>query len=101
MLSNQRDPEATSAAKFASPKSYVSFAGHKYLYGVIDHGNMRLKIFEQANGMCQLCDAPHFVPWEIGEWSHPKSWGGRRCDGECCGRWACHESHERHHGRKF
>lgn len=100
MLSNQKDPEATKAAGFSSPKSYVSFAGHVYLYGVIDHGNMRMRIYERAKGMCELCDVPHFVPWEIGEWHHTqKTLGGRRCDCLKCGAWSCREAHVRTHGR--
>ena len=102
MLQNQRDPEATLAAHFSSKKSYRSFAGHWYVYGERDHAWMRTMIYNQAKGMCQLCEIPHFVSWREGQWSHPQAFGGKRCDGPCCGKWCCHDAHIReHHGRTF
>lgn len=94
MLENQRDDVATKAAKFYSRKSYVSFAGHIYLHGEKDHHTMRWLIFERVHGMCQTCPVPHYVPWTLGEWHHTqKTFGGRRCDGPCCGVWSCETSH--------
>jgi hypothetical protein len=94
MLENRRDKEATKAAGFASKKSYVSFAGHQYLYGLADHARRRVEVWEQANGMCQTCKKPHKVPLHLGEWHHAqKTYGGRRCDGLCCAQWSCEAGH--------
>lgn len=104
MLINQRDPQATVAAKFHSHRSYVTFKGHVHLYGLQDHLNMRQRIYERAKGMCEVCPTPHPVDWDAGEWSHEqKSFGGKRCDGMCCGKWSCKPGHRkyRHNGREF
>src|ERR1043166_2735971 len=94
MLTNQRDPEATKAARFASKKSFVSWSGHQYLHGIEEHARRRREIFNLALGMCQTCAVPHPVPWNAGEWHHmQKTFGGRRCDGTCCGVWSCEASH--------
>jgi hypothetical protein len=101
MLKNQRDPQLTKAAGFTNRKSYRTFAGHWHVSGIIDHCSMRAMIFNQAKGMCQTCKIPHYVRWEFGEWAHPKAFGGKRCDGPCCGKWSCHAGHEKQHKRKF
>jgi hypothetical protein len=98
---NNRDPELTRKAGFESKKSYRSFEGHWYVYGLADHRLMRELVFCAASGMCQTCPEPHFVPWDKGKWAHPKAFGGKRCDGPCCGKWSCHDGHERLHKRKF
>jgi hypothetical protein len=96
----RRDEAATEKAHFSSKESFVSTNGHEYLYGVVDHGNRRLAIFEKANGMCQLCPVPHFVDWEEGEWHHTrKTYGGRRCDCVGCGVWSCRRAHVSEHNR--
>jgi len=100
VLENRRDPEATAKAKFHSVKSFISFRGHVYLYGLQDHLNMRQRIYERAKGMCQVCPKPHFVDWDAGHWHHAqKTFGGKRCDGLCCGVWACAGGHVKEHGR--
>jgi len=104
MLKNQPDKERTALANFHSKRSYVSWAKHVYLYGELDHAEMRMKIYERAKGMCEVCPVPHFVDWNDGEWSHEqKTYGGKRCDGLCCGKWACKPGHRkyRHNGRSF
>lgn len=110
------DLEATKAMNFANRKSIVLKSGHIHVVGLEDHRMMRVRIFEQAGGrirfygddsyvsesaMCQLCPTPHYVTWSEGHWIHPKSKGEKRCDGPCCGKFACTASHEKQHGRKF
>lgn len=101
MLENRRDEAATKAAGFHSKKSFISFAGHQYLYGLEDHTMRRVQIFTRAGAICEGCKIPHYVNWDIGEWHHTqKTKGGRRCDGMCCGIWVCKDWHEKHHGRR-
>src|SRR5271156_4270399 len=101
MLRNRPDWDSTIKMGFSSRDSYVSFAGHVYVSGEGDHAYMRTLIYERAEGMCQTCAKPHWVSWLKGEWSHPKAFGGKRCDGPCCGKWSCHAGHEAKHKRKF
>ena len=101
-VNNGRDEEATEKAEFYSAKSYVTFSGHVRLYGEVDHGMMRRRIYDRAKGMCELCPVPHFVDWDAGEWIHPAdSKGGKRCDGLCCCKWGCKPAHRKQHGREF
>lgn len=96
----KRDEEKTKAAGFVSSQSFVATNGHEYLYGVIDHGNRRMQIYERAQGYCQLCKPPHAVDWEEGEWHHTaKTYGGRRCDCVACGCWSCRRAHVAEHNR--
>jgi hypothetical protein len=111
-----RDEEATAKWNFASKNSFVHKNGHIYVYGKADHLRMRIIIFVNAGGlfteyedgtchtrpaMCQACPRPHLVDWNEGDWMHPKSTGGRRCDGPCCGKFGCKPAHRKEHGREF
>jgi len=92
VIENQRDPAATRAAQFASKESYVSWRGHVYLYGQVDHEFMRLRLFRRSHGRCEHCGKP--TGWKIGEWHHAQDTrGGRRCDGLCCAMWLCEKCH--------
>jgi hypothetical protein len=94
MLANQRDRVATRRARFAHPESYISFAGHTYLAGKMDHERMRYKLFLRAGGHCEACNV--LVGWKVGEWHHAQDTrGGRRCDGLECSMWLCHQCHLR------
>jgi len=94
MLENQRDNVATRLAKFHHRDSYISFAGHVYLTGKIDHERMRYKLYVRADGHCEGCN--EIAGWTTGEWHHAEDTrGGRRCDGLCCAMWLCHQCHLR------
>jgi hypothetical protein len=111
-----RDEEATAKWNFFSKKSFAHKNTHIYVYGEQDHLKMRILIFLNAGGtltviegkiltsqpaMCQACTPSHEVRWEDGDWMHPKSTGGRRCDGPCCGRFGCKKGHAKEHNREL
>ena len=99
MLENRANPGATKAANFYSRKSYISFAGHVYLYGLRDHNIMRNALYERSGGLCEKCKQPLGIEWH---WHHTQNtFGGRRCDGLCCALALCVECHNAEHGREF
>ncbi len=117
-FSHRIDREATAKRGFTDPRSFVHQNGHIFVYGMADHEMMRAEIFERAGGVisryadgriwrivganCQLCPISHPVGWFEGEWHHAqKTYGGRRCDGPCCGKFGCRAGHERLAGRRI
>jgi len=100
VLENRRDEATTKAWGFHSKKSFISFAGHVYLYGIKDHAVMRNDLWERSNGMCEGCHPSHFLDVDTWQWHHAqKTLGGRRCDGLCCALAVCPSWHEKHHNR--
>ena len=94
--------------------------GHEYLVGVLAHVQRRIDIFTNAGGEvawweksdpstieelrpanCQGCVETHLVGWNEGEWSHPPSKGGRRCDCAAHSLWVCRAWHLAFHGRQI
>jgi len=65
MLANRRDHQATFLArkskKFEDSRSYITNAGHEYLFG-IDLKRRRAQVFRDANNTCQIC-GKHLPGW--------------------------------------
>src|SRR5262245_40822994 len=102
MLRNRRDEDATKAMGFKDKKSFVSMAGHEYLFGR-DTETRRKEVFEDARGRCWHCGA--YYGWYYGEMDHIRSgYGPQRCwcftKSRCVNlRWSCPKCHRERHGR--
>lgn len=97
MLENRRDRAATDSRNFQDARSYVSLAGHDYLFGR-DVEARRREIFERDAGRCWRCGA--YYGWNYGHLYHIQ--GGRgpqRCWCIHNLRWSCPKCHRERHVR--
>jgi hypothetical protein len=77
-LENRCDAEATKQAGFKDKESWVSLAGHQYLFGE-DKVAIRAVVFRDATGLCCFCG--RYVAEDYGDLEHRRA--GRklvRCD---------------------
>lgn len=96
MLEHRPNPETTAARGYQDPRSYVSFAGHEYLFGE-DVGPRRHAVYERDEGLCQRCGlpAPEFGPDMIhGEMHHVKGGNGPQRNHDMTNlEWLCFPCH--------
>lgn len=98
MLINKRDPETTRLRMYLNSKSYVSFAGHEYLFGE-DVSLRRAEIFKRDKGKCYRCGA--YYGWDYGHMDHVEGGlGPQRCDCPHNLQWACPKCHSKKHNRE-
>lgn len=91
----RRDPEATAKAEFNDPRSYISFDGHQYLFG-LDATLMRDKICERDKAKCHYCGVS--VGWAYGELHHLVGGRGRQRTWDDDNLvWACGPCHRKQH----
>lgn len=96
------DREATAAARFADPRSYVR-RGKTFLFG-LDMAALRQKVFERSRGCCEMrlrgvlggrCQRN--IAWETMELHHEPSLGQGGCDTEDGTLASCRRCHHARH----
>jgi hypothetical protein len=96
-LENKRDRDRTQLRRFQDRRSFVSLAGHDYLFGR-DVEPRRREVFERECGRCWNCGA--YYGWDYGHLEHIQGgYGPQRCWCAHNLRWGCPKCHMKHHGR--
>lgn len=98
----KRDAEATAAAKFMDPKSFIDVLGREWRHGM-DRVTWKQAIYERDKGICQLChkaiqwfsdaDGDHVIP--LGKGGDWKVSNGRLVHGML----SLEGCHRKRHGR--
>lgn len=95
----KRDAQATIAADFKDPRSYVRGDGGLKLYGK-DMELQRENVYRRDGGRCMLIASPRcrgFASWNDGEMDHIVGRGKRGSDDLGNLRWTCKPCHRFRH----
>src|SRR5215469_18702692 len=97
MLENSRDRDQTLQRGYRDKRSFVSYRGCEYLFGV-DAARRRAEVYEHSGGKCQACGLN--AEWDYAELDHIKGgYGPARCWCRSNLQILCRRCHVVKHGR--